>query len=308
VPPQPTISRPCNSATAQGQGIAVQPPGEGRSSLCPIRGIARRSCADARAGGAIGLRVLFPVLPIVVIACLSAVVRAQGAGDTMPPLADTAEIRAQLTARNYTTLSSEASGRIDRISTRVGERFKKGDALIVFDCVTQRAQMARAKAVATQAEKTAAINQRLANLKSIGELELDISRAEVEKAKADLAIAEAAASKCVIAAPFNGITVEQKAQEFQYATPGQPLLEILDDRSLEVELIAPSRWLAWLKPGYVFQVHIDETDKTYPAEITRVGGRVDPVSQTIKVFGEVRGDVADLIAGMSGRANIPPPK
>ena len=293
---------------AQGQGIAVQPPGEGRSSLCPIRGIARRSCADARAGGAIGLRVLFPVLPIVVIACLSAVVRAQGAGDTMPPLADTAEIRAQLTARNYTTLSSEASGRIDRISTRVGERFKKGDALIVFDCVTQRAQMARAKAVATQAEKTAAINQRLANLKSIGELELDISRAEVEKAKADLAIAEAAASKCVIAAPFNGITVEQKAQEFQYATPGQPLLEILDDRSLEVELIAPSRWLAWLKPGYVFQVHIDETDKTYPAEITRVGGRVDPVSQTIKVFGEVRGDVADLIAGMSGRANIPPPK
>jgi hypothetical protein len=45
-----------------------------------------------------------------------------------------------------------------------------------------------------------------------------------------------------------------------------------------------------------------------PAEITRVGGRVDPVSQTVKVFGEVRGDVAELIAGMSGRANIPPPK
>ena len=238
----------------------------------------------------------------------SAVARAQGAGDTMPPLGNATEIRAQLTARNYTTLSSETSARIDRIATRIGERFKKGDLLIVFDCVTQRAQVARAKAVATQAEKTAAINQRLANLKSIGELELDISRAEVEKAKADLAMADAAASKCTIAAPFNGITVEQKAQEFQYATPGQPLLEILDDRSLEIELIAPSRWLAWLKPGYVFQVHIDETDKTYPAEITRVGGRVDPVSQTIKVFGEVRGDVADLIAGMSGRANIPPPK
>jgi len=264
--------------------------------------------ANARAGSAIDLLALSPVLAIVVMTCLSAVVHAQGAGDTMPPLANAAEIRAQLTARNYTTLSSEASARIDRIATRVGERFKKGDLLIAFDCVTQRAQVARAKAVATQAEKTAAINQRLASLKSIGELELDISRAEVEKAKADLAIAEAAASKCAIAAPFNGITVEQKAQKFQYATPGQPLLEILDDRSLEVELIAPSRWLAWLKPGYVFQVHIDETDKTYPAEITRVGGRVDPVSQTVKVFGEVRGDVAELIAGMSGRANIPPPK
>jgi membrane fusion protein (multidrug efflux system) len=138
--------------------------------------------------------------------------------------------------------------------------------------------------------------------------ELDVSRAEVEKTRAELAIADAAASKCEIAAPFNGVTVEQKAQEFQYASPGQPLLEILDDRSLEVELIAPSRGLAWLKPGYAFQVHIEETDKTYPAEITRVGGRVDPVTQTIKIFGEIRGDAAELMAGMSGRANIPPPQ
>ena len=44
------------------------------------------------------------------------------------------------------------------------------------------------------------------------------------------------------------------------------------------------------------------------AAITRVGGRVDPVSQTIKVFGEIRGEAAELMAGMSGRANIPPPK
>jgi membrane fusion protein (multidrug efflux system) len=234
--------------------------------------------------------------------------RAQSATDTMPPLGSAAEIRAQLTARNYTTLSSEASARIDRIATKVGEHFKKGDVLIEFDCVTQRAQVARAKAVATQAEKTAAINQRLANLKSIGQLELDVSRAEVEKAKAELAIADAAASKCVIAAPFSGVTAEQKAQAFQYATPSQPLLEILDDRSLEVELIAPSRWLAWLKPGYAFQVHIDETDKTYRAEITRVGGRVDPVSQTVKVFGEIKDGATELMAGMSGRANIPPPK
>ena len=245
---------------------------------------------------------------------LAAVIGAVGlvtpafAQSSTDPLNAAAEIRAQLTARNYTTLSSEASARIDRIATRIGQHFTKGDLLIAFDCVTQQAQVARARAVVTQAEKTAAINQRLANLRSIGQLELEVSLAEVRKAKAELAIADAAVSKCRIDAPFNGITVEQKAQEFQYATPGQPLLEILDDRSLEVELIAPSRWLAWLKPGYFFQVHIEETDKTYKAEITRVGGRVDPVSQTIKVFGEIRGDAPDLMAGMSGRANIPPPK
>lgn len=246
----------------------------------------------------------------VVTACVMAAMIGARAQDIsgLPPIGSGTEIRAQLTARHYTTLSSETAARIDRIATRVGERFARGAALIEFDCAVQRAQVARARAVLTQAEKTLAINQRLVQLKSIGQLELDVSRAEVDKARAERDIADAAASKCVIAAPFAGVTVEQRAREFQYATPGQPLIEILDDRSLEIELIAPSRWLAWLKLGYGFQVHVEDINKTFAARITRLSGRVDPVSQTVKVFGEIDGDARDLIAGMSGRASIQPPK
>jgi hypothetical protein len=42
-----------------------------------------------------------------------------------------------------------------------------------------------------------------------------------------------------------------------------------------------------------------------PRRIDRIASRVDPVSQTIKLFGEIRGDAPELMAGMSGRANIP---
>jgi membrane fusion protein, multidrug efflux system len=237
-------------------------------------------------------------------------VAAQPAEPTGPPLPASAgapEIRAQLTPRQYTTLSSEMAGRIDRIATRVGDHFRQGDVLVVFECAVPRAQVARAQAVVTQADKTYAINQRLVTLRSMGQLELDVSAAEVQKAKADLAGAEAVASKCSIAAPFSGVTVDQKAREFQYTTPGQALLDVLDDHALEVELIAPSRWLSWLKPGYAFQISIDETERTYPARITRLGGRVDPISQSIKVIGEITGEAPDLMAGMSGRATMTPP-
>ena len=235
---------------------------------------------------------------------------AAAAQPTAPPSpnGDAPEIRAQISPLHYTTLSSEMAGRIDKIATRVGDHFRQGVVLILFDCAVPRAQVARAQAVVTQAERTFEIDRRLVTLKSMGQLELDVAAAEVLKAKADLAAAEAVASKCSIAAPFSGVTVEQKAREFQYTTPGQPLLDILDDSALEVELIAPSHWLSWLKPGYGFQVRIDETEKTYPARVTRLGGRVDPVSQSIKVIGEIIGDAPDLMAGMSGRANIPPPK
>jgi RND family efflux transporter MFP subunit len=215
------------------------------------------------------------------------------------------EIRAQLTPREFTTLSSEIAARIDRITTRVGDHFKKGDVLVQFDCEIPDAQRARAEAIAQQSEKAVAINKRLLQLKSVGQLELEVSQAELAKANADLAVAQATVSKCKIPAPFSGVTVEQKAREFQYATPGQPLLDVLDDHALDVELIAPSRWLSWLKVGDPFTVRIEETEKSYAAKVMRLGGRVDPVSQSIRVIGEITGPAPELMAGMSGRVNFP---
>ena len=262
-----------------------------------------RRCSVTRRFGSRG------VLALLLFGVTAAGPRAQ----TLPGGLDSAgadsgqEIRAQLTPRHYTTLSSEMAARIDRMTTRVGERFRKGDVLVAFDCAVQKAQLAHAQAVLTQAEKTFVINQRLMQLKSTGQLELDIAAAEVEKAKADRLAAEAAIAKCTIIAPFDGIAVDQKAREFQYTNAGQPLLDILDDHGLEVELIAPSRWLAWLKPGMAFKVEIHETDKSYAAQVTRLSGRVDPVSQTIKVIGEITQTAPELMAGMSGRAVITPP-
>jgi membrane fusion protein (multidrug efflux system) len=238
------------------------------------------------------------------LALLPAAAMAQG-GAEPPPLTGEPEIRAQLTPREYTTISSEIAARIDRIDTRVGERFDKGATLVEFDCAIPRAQMARAEAVVDQSEKTLAVNRRLLRLKSIGQLEVEVAEAELAKAKADRAVARATVSKCTVAAPFAGVTVDLKAREFQYTTPGQPLLDILSDRELDVELIVPSHWLSWLKPGSKFNLRIDETGKTYPAEVVRLGGRVDPVSQSIKVIGRIVGDAPDLIAGMSGPVQFP---
>lgn len=246
------------------------------------------------------------------VALLLALGAAPGAAQTAPPSDSEAGaapqvIRAQLVPHDYTTLASEIAARIDRITKRPGEHFRQGETLVVFDCVAQRAEAAKAQAVLLVAQKTYAVNRRLAELKSIGQLELDVSAAEIDKAKADFAIAEAAVSKCTIAAPFSGGVVDQKAREYQYTTPGQALLEILDDRALEVEFIAPSVWLRWLKPGYAFSVAIDETGKSYRAHVELIGARVDPVSESIKVTGIIDGDAPDLIAGMSGRVGIAPP-
>lgn len=217
------------------------------------------------------------------------------------------ELRAQLSPRDYTTLAAEIGAKVERVAVREGERFRKGEILIEFDCSIQRAEMAEAVAALSAAEKTTLVNKRLLELQTIGRLENDIAIAERDKAKARVDANAAVIGKCNIPAPFDGRVVEQKVRAQQFAQPGQQLLDILDDSELELELIVPSKWLVWLKPGHRFEVAIDETGKTYPVKLTRVGARVDPVSQSVKVTGSIGVSVPELTAGMSGRVLLTPP-
>ena len=121
------------------------------------------------------------------------------------------------------------------------------------------------------------------------------------KQRAEVAQIQVLLGKCAIAAPFAGRVAEQKVREQQFVQPGQALLEIIDDSVLEVEFIMPSRWLAHVRAGSAVQIAVDETARSYPAKVVRVGARVDPVSQSVKVVAAIDGRPKELIAGMSGR-------
>lgn len=221
------------------------------------------------------------------------------------PAARAREIRAQLTPRRYTTVSSEIGARISKMHVSEGSSFKAGATLVSFDCSLQEAQMRKSEADLAGFDKTYAANQRLAELNSIGQVELDTSLAARNKAKADVDMARTLLKKCSIPAPYSGRVAEQRARDEQYVQAGQPLLEILDDSALELEFLVPSKWLVWLKPGARFTVKIDETGKTYPATVVRTGARIDPVSQSIKIKGQVAGRYPELLAGMSGVVSFP---
>ena len=105
---------------------------------------------------------------------------------------------------------------------------------------------------------------------------------------------------CTLKAPFAGKVAKKIAQPYQYVQLGEPLLDIIDDNTLVVEFIMPSRWLAEVKIGHPLSVHIDETAKSYTGAVSRFAAQVDPVSQSIKVFANLEGEHTELLTGMSG--------
>jgi RND family efflux transporter MFP subunit len=219
---------------------------------------------------------------------------------------DRNEIRAQLMPRRYTTLAAEIGAKINSLPIAEGAAFKSGETLVGFDCEMQKAQWGKARAEFESAEYTFRSNQRLLELNSVGQLEVDLARAALARAKAEMDANQVIVSKCAIAAPFSGRVAEQKAREQQFVQAGQPLLEIIDDSVLELEFLVPSSWLRWLRVGAPLRVQIDETRKTYPARFIRIGARVDPVSQSVKVVAAIEGQHAELMAGMSGRVTTHP--
>ena len=215
------------------------------------------------------------------------------------------EIRAQLMPRRYTTIAAEIGAKINRLPVGEGGAFKAGQLLVSFDCTLQQAQLAKARAELDGAEQSLKTNERLFELHAGGQLEVELSRSARGKARAELGANQAVLGKCNVRAPFSGRVAEQKVREQQYVQPGLALLDIIDDSVLELEFLVPSRWLAWLKPGGRLQVRIDETQKAYPARFIRIGARVDPVSQSVKVAAAIDGRFPELIAGMSGLVVIP---
>lgn len=217
-------------------------------------------------------------------------------------------IRAQLSPVQFTTITAEISAKVESLRFREGEPFNQGDALVTFDCSVQLAQLEKVKATMGITERNYNTNKKLLALGSVSKIETENAYSEYLKSKAEVSELSAVVSKCKIAAPFNGRVVEQKVRVQQFVQSGQALLDILDSSVLELEFVAPSKWSTWIKPGYLFKIKIDEAGKSYPARVTRISPRIDPVSQTIKIAAIIDGTFSELTPGMSGSIEIDPPE
>jgi membrane fusion protein, multidrug efflux system len=215
------------------------------------------------------------------------------------------QIRAQLTSRYQAVISAEFAGKIKLLTFREGERFKKGKKLAEFECAEHQARYNKARAELTIRIKKHQANRRLQELRSIGSHEVEIALANVHKGKAEVALWQAIKKKCVIIAPFPGRVTKLYVHEYEYVAEGDPLMEIMNDRNLEIELIVPSSWQTWLRAGIGFNINIDETSQEYPAEVSIPGAEINSESQSFKVIGKIKGYFPELLPGMSGSVTFP---
>lgn len=214
------------------------------------------------------------------------------------------DVRGQLRPINHTVLAAGIAGRIDVFKVVVGTQVEKGDMLLEMDCREVEAQLAISAAQIQAANSRHTVNERLADANNISLLEYDLSLAALAVARAERQKVLAQQQFCLIEAPFSGVVTNKSAQAFQHVQIGQPLLEIIDNSSLEVEAVVPSSWLSQNALDRGFTILIDETNTAHQGKFDRTAGVVDPVSQTVRLIGHLIEPPSQLIAGMSGKISL----
>ncbi|WP_413771011.1 efflux RND transporter periplasmic adaptor subunit [Pseudomonas fluorescens] len=213
------------------------------------------------------------------------------------------DARGVLRARDQAMLASELSGRIVDLPFSEGESFKKGDTLARFDCSAYQAQLNAASAASRGAGEELAHNKQLAALNSVGRFEVARAEAKLTETQAQSQVYQVQVKRCSVLAPYDGQVVQRKVQRYESVSAGAPLLEIVDNRSLEIHLLVPSRWMGKLKPGQTFSFTPDETGQAFSATVKRLGARIDEGSQTLLLVASMP-KAEGLLAGMSGTAHF----
>lgn len=258
-----------------------------------------------------GTWLLATALMVTTLAVAPAMAQDQGAV-VLAPAAERAptiesDIRVQLTPQDEARILSRMTGMVSEVPLRDGDAVKAGDIIVSFICDERDQYAAQAEARKLKQDKLAASAARQVELGTGSKVDSAVRAAEKAEADASFDLAQTEAEYCRVRAPFDGRISLLAVKPFQTIRENDLIVEVIQDDTLEAEMIVPSQWLAWLKPGHAFDIEVDETGARYPAKVTHLGGRVDPVSQSVKVYAQLAERPPELLVGMSGTAQLAPP-
>jgi membrane fusion protein (multidrug efflux system) len=109
--------------------------------------------------------------------------------------------------------------------------------------------------------------------------------------------------KYVISAPFNGSILNAMTDEGAVVNPGTPIISILRDGNLEIEIPVNKNEIEKVKQGALVSLY-DESSITAKGKVIRKGNYINAQTQTIPVFIEISETSSPLYNGVYLNAEI----
>lgn len=227
-----------------------------------------------------------------------------------------------LVADQRSEVTADTAGKVINVMIERGKRVKLGDPLIQLD-VRQAALSAReaqanlrsARAQRSLAEEECKRAKTLLDKGAITRSEYDRQMTactsalqQVSAAEARTAMIAKSVADGLVRAPFDGMIAEKMVTPGEWVAPGKPLLTLVDDDPLRIELSVPEVAIRAVRLDQAVKLTtVANPEKTYEAKITRVGaeiGRTRSLIVEATLEKAAAGTEHELVPGMFAEAKV----
>jgi RND family efflux transporter MFP subunit len=197
-------------------------------------------------------------------------------------------------ALQHARLASGASGEVRRVLVRVGDKVERGDLLVEVDpslaAARVRAASASKQAGSAELERARRDAERLnvagpdiAAAAEIEQANSERKRAGAERGRLRAAEAEARAQlgRHRVTAPFDGVVAARHVDPGDWVDPGVEVIELIDDRDVEVLASVPPDVARFLSVGD--KATFGRRSETTGARIRGIVPALDAESRTVRV-------------------------
>ena len=213
----------------------------------------------------------------------------------------------ELEAVHQVLVSAEIGGRVTAINFSSGQQVRKGDVLVTLNDAPEQAERLRLKAQLDNARTNYRRVKDLLRENAATQEQLDNALAARDMAQGELARTEAVIAQKAVRAPFDGRPGIRRVNQGQYLNVGDPVVSLIDTRSLYVNFSLEEQLSAQLRTGQAVEVRLDAfPDTAFTAHITAI----DPLigrSRTVQVQATLAKPDARLSAGMYASVQVASP-
>lgn len=234
--------------------------------------------------------------------------------------APTTALLGEVIAKTEAELASRVAGLVKTLHVEEGDRVTAGAPLVSLDAAEARhilasrqAEWASAKAKLRKAEADLKRDRKLKGSKTISasrlldrEIEVDVQKAEVAKARVEVAIMRDRLNWHEIRAPMSGVVTARTAAEGQWIKIGDPVVGLVDPDRLEVKVMVPDYLAYLLTPGESLPIALSgrQPPLTVDAVLRAVIPRTDSASRNRPTYWTLP-EGSGAVAGEEVRIRVP---
>lgn len=201
-------------------------------------------------------------------------------------------------------LTSESNGEITALHFDSGDEVEAGQLLLVINDRIEQASRLNQIANRGLAEIMFERDRKLIKQNSISQTQYDRSKADLERARAQLAETEARLKNKRIHAPFGGVLGIRHIDLGDYLSPGTMIASLQDRSGLEIDFAVPARFAPQLKVGQKIELSVSAfPDDSFDSELVAIDVRVDPGTRSLLLRARIV-EPGGLIPGMFAKLRI----